>query len=126
MVDDFVRDDGQEVDWLVNLGTIIRKRQCKPRRIQPVAENANAGGFVSGNTSGSASGAPWAGEWGVQFAGNNTIPGGTVRSTVQHPRAVVGTFGAQHGSPSLVATDESSDKGFAAVIGGFGARKVTE
>ena len=123
MVDDFVRDDGQEVDWLVNLGTIMRS-DVAGSETNP--ENANAGGFVSGNTSGTASGAPWAGEWGVQFAGNNTIPGGTVRSTVQHPRAVVGTFGAQHGSPSLVATDESSDKGFAAVIGGFGARKVTE
>ena len=28
MVDDFVRDDGQEVDWLVNLGTIIRSNDA--------------------------------------------------------------------------------------------------
>ena len=119
-IDAFVRDDGQEVDWLVNLGTIIRSN------VAGHMSNMNAGGFVMGNTSGTASGAPWAGEWGVQFAGNNTIPGGTTRSTTLHPRAVVGTFGAQHGSPSLVAADESSDKGFAAVIGGFGARKVVE
>ena len=109
-VDEFVRSDGTEVDWLVNL-------------VSATNTVVDAGGFTAGNTSGNASGANWAGEWGVQYSGNNTIPGGTTRSPSLHPQAVVGTFGAQHGTPSLVATDESPDMGFAAVIGGFGARR---
>ena len=105
---DFMRDDEVEVDWLVNLGTVT-------------FATAAAGGFVAGNTSGSASGASWAGEWGVQLVGNGT-------NAAQHPSGVVGTFGAQHGSPMRLtdepATGEAvADQGFVGVIGGFGARK---
>ena len=76
---------------------------------------------MSGDTSGLASGVPWTGEWGVQFVGD-AVP------ATRHPTGVVGTFGAQHGLPTLL-TDEpapgelAADQGFVGVLGGFGARK---
>ena len=103
-ITDFVRDDSAVVDWVVMLDEVA------------LSNTTDDGGFVMEETSGSASGASWSGRWGVQLVGDGA-------ATTQHPSGVVGTFGAQHGMPSLVATDTSPDEGFAAVIGGFGARK---
>ena len=108
-ITDFVRDDGATVDWLVNLGMVT------------LSNSTDAGGFVAGDTAGSASGANWNGEWGVQLVGDGS-------DDEQHPTGVVGTFGAQHGSTARL-TDEPgtgeavADQGFVGVIGGFGARK---
>lgn len=103
-ISQFVRDDEAEVDWLVGL--------------DETAIGAAAGGFAAGTTSGSASGANWSGEWGFQLLGNvdNNRP-------LIPPTGVAGTFGAQHGTPALLATDDSPDAGFVGVVGGFGARR---
>ena len=114
-VRDFIRSDGVSVDWLVTLGQVELPTAATP------LTGAPGGGFVAGHTSGFASGAVWAGEWGVQLVGN----GGTGLET-KHPTGVIGTFGAQHGAPVRLTdtTDPAAaDAGFAAVIGGFGARK---
>ena len=107
-VRDFIRSDGVSVDWLVMLGQVTLPTQ-----------NTADGGFAAGDTSGFASGAVWAGEWGVQLVGDGI-------AAAQHPSGVIGTFGAQHGAPVRLTdtTDPAAaDAGFAAVIGGFGARK---
>ena len=133
MVTDFMRDDetAVEVDWVLTLGMINLDAVSGGDDPATAAEETDfgfnagvmpneAGGFVAGRTSGTASGAPWAGEWGVQFTGN----GGDAD---QHPGGVVGTFGAQHGSAELVSstlpTGAVPDSGFVGVIGGFGASK---
>ena len=129
MINNFVRDDGGAAEWVVELRTIdLGAREPTPsttddantvRLVHSSAIEA-PGGFAAGSTSGTASGAPWAGEWGVQFSGNGVNAG-------QHPSSVSGTFGAQTGSPVLLVTDVAAgavaDSGFVGVIGGFGARK---
>ena len=102
--------DDDEVDWMVSLGA--------------TAPTATNGGFptAAGATSGAASGVNWTGEWGFQLLGDG--PGVTDQHV--HPSSIVGTFGAQHGSPKVLtpsAANPAADAGFAAVIGGFGARK---
>ena len=111
-ITDFRRSDDVAVDWLVDLESVT-------------LDNAtNAGGFKAGTTSGLASGVLWTGEWGVQLVGD-AVP---ATLTTRHPTGVVGTFGAQHGAPTLL-TDEpapgelAADQGFVGVLGGFGARK---
>ena len=114
-VRDFIRSDGVSVDWLVTLGQVALPI------LTPDITGVFNGGFAAGDTSGFASGAVWEGEWGVQLVGN----GGT-RLETKHPTGVIGTFGAQHGAPVRLTdtTDPAAaDAGFAAVIGGFGARK---
>ena len=128
-ITDFVRSDGADVDWLVTLSANLDEVQGdNPATVDVETDfvlNAGIltevpGGFVEGATSGSASGANWRGEWGAQFTGNGA-------TATQHPSGIVGTFGAQHGTPSLLVTDVAAggvaDKGFVGVIGGFGARK---
>ena len=139
MITGFQRSDGVDADWVVNLrvldlgatadnntndtddanGQIFQTIIPSALSHQQEVSSPAAGGFTAGGTSGSASGASWSGEWGVQFVG----AGATDATSQQHPTGVVGTFGAQHGSPSLVATPTSPDEGFVGVIGGFGARK---
>jgi hypothetical protein len=129
MIKNFVRDDGETVDWVVelkaiNLGAMMLTPETDDAddamvAVQPSAMN-DAGGFAAGHSAGHASGVPLAGEWGVQFTGNGA-------DATQHPGGVAGTFGAQRGSPTLLTTDvakgEVPDAGFVGVIGGFGARK---
>ena len=132
MITDFDRDDDVEVDWVVSLRMLDLGASTTdadppvPTRIvgatNTTSDSINPGGFTAGATGGSASGAPWSGEWGVQFVGPAPRIG-TETTSDQHPNGVVGTFGAQRGMPSLVATDDSPDEGFVGVIGGFGARK---
>jgi hypothetical protein len=112
MITGFERSDGGDANWLVELDMI---------RIANSPAPANDGGFAGGDTMGHASGTPWDGAWGVQFTGNGPDVGA-------HPSGVVGTFGAEHGSPDrLVGADETApDTGFVGVIGGFGAKKVVE
>ena len=95
------------VDWLVNL--------------DPVDVGAVPGGHAAGKTGGTASGASWTGEWGFQLLGN--VVTAPVALPAIPPTGISGTFGAQHGTPRLVATDESPDEGFVGVIGGFGTRR---
>ena len=120
-ITDFERSDDASIDWEVKLDALDLTAVTDggfvvtPPANDPDGVVADADGD-SGTTSGHASGVQWAGEWGVQLAGN----GGA--EVTQHPTGVVGTFGAQHGTPSLVAKDDSPDKGFVGVIGGFGAR----
>ena len=106
MIKDFTRSDDTAADWVVELKT------------EAINVADDVGGFVEGDTAGTASGVPWSGEWGVQFVGGG---GPTPNATpTLHPTGVVGTFGAQRGSPEALA---SGDTGFVGVIGGFGARK---
>ena len=121
-ITDFERSDDASTDWEVKLDALDLTATTDGGFVvtNPVTGDPDgATGDVdgdSGTTSGHASGVQWAGEWGVQLAGN----GGA--QVTQHPTGVVGTFGAQAGTPSLVAKDDSPDKGFVGVIGGFGAR----
>ena len=130
-VTDFLRDDGVPVNWLVNLDVLDLGAIAVAGRagVDGIAGATNtaamsiaAGGFTAGTTSGSASGVPWTGEWGVQFAGDDAA------FAAKHPTGVVGTFGAQYGSPVRLRDEPASlarkvDLAFVTVIGGFGARK---
>jgi hypothetical protein len=129
-ITDFVRDDGVATDWTVGLGMLDFSAETGANLADGnadfdgmdgltntgVTSTSVAGAFTPGTTSGTASGASWAGEWGVQLVG----AGPTGATSLQHPTGVVGTFGAAGGSPEKLAT---GDAGFVGVIGGFGARK---
>jgi hypothetical protein len=131
-VTDFVRDDGVETDWMITLGMLDLSATADPGGGPDADGNDNfdgiagltntavtsgdPGAFTPGATSGTASGASWAGEWGMQLVG----AGPSSATRMQHPTGVVGTFGAAGGSPEKLAT---GDAGFVGVIGGFGARK---
>lgn len=122
-ITDFARSDGVPVDWLVNLGVLaLGAVDGIPSATNTAPPSPAAGGFTPGTTSGSASGVPWTGEWGVQFIGDDPV------FAAKHPTGVVGTFGAQYGSPTQptsepLAVKDFADHAFVAVIGGFGARK---
>ena len=139
-INNFVRSDGVSADWVVNLGVLDLGATADntpdtdntdpndfvdgiPSATNTAVTSAAAGAFTPGTTSGSASGASWNGEWGMQLVG----AGPDNASAAQHPNGIVGTFGAQHGSPARL-TDEPgtgetiADQGFVGVIGGFGAR----
>jgi hypothetical protein len=128
MIKDFVRNDGGDADWVVTLRTIDLGARIDDPTSGTAADVILAhpsaikhpGGFAAGATGGTASGAPWSGEWGMQFSGNGT-------DGTQHPGGVSGTFGAAAGSSSRLVSDVEeggvADAGFVGVIGGFGARK---
>ena len=113
MVHQFMKgDDTEAADWVVMLGSA------------DILTGAD-GGFNLGDTSGSASGAAWKGEWGFQLFGN------TADAPEAHPTGIAGTFGAQDGTPKQVVVEPTAakpvvDAGFVGVIGGFGATKTTE
>ena len=129
-ISDFVRDDGVETDWALTLGLLDYDAMENTEALADGNDNVDgvpgltnlglpsdaAGAFTAGATSGTASGAIWSGEWGVQLVGAGPSPA----TSEQHPTGVVGTFGAAGGSPEKLAT---GDAGFVGVIGGFGARK---
>ena len=122
-ITDFARSDGVPVNWLVDLGVLdLGEDDGTSSATNTAVASSAAGGFTPGTTSGSASGVPWTGEWGVQFIGDDPV------FAAKHPTGVVGTFGAQYGSPTQPTSEPPSVKDFAdhafvAVIGGFGARK---
>ena len=122
-ISNFLRSDGVLVNWLINLGTLaLGAVDGIPSATNTAVTSAAAGGFTPGTTSGNASGVPWVGEWGVQFVGDDAV------FSARHPTGVVGTFGAQYGSPVRLTGDppsikEFADLAFVAVIGAFGARK---
>ena len=116
-ITNFVRDDDVATDWLVNLGPALIGNVPVGTAVATIA------GYTTGRTTGTASGAAWTGNWGVQFLGDGPDAG----TVGLHPSGVVGTFGAQQGVATRL-TDEPgtgetiADQGFAAVVGGFGAR----
>ena len=122
-ITDFARSDGVPVNWLVRLGVLaLGAFDGIPSATNTGMASSTAGGFTAGTTSGSASGVPWTGEWGVQFIGDDPV------FAAKHPTGVVGTFGAQYGSPTQPTSEpppvkDFDDHAFVAVIGGFGARK---
>ena len=122
-VTDFARSDGVLVNWLVNLGVLdLGAADGMPPATNTAVPSSAAGGFTPGTTSGYASGVPWTGEWGVRFVGDDPV------FAAKHPTGVVGTFGAQYGSPALTTGEPHSirdyaDNAFVTVLGAFGARK---
>ena len=122
-ITDFVRSDGVSVNWLINLGALdLGAVDGVPSATNTAVPSTAAGGFTPGTTSGSASGVPWTGEWGVQFAGDDAL------HAARHPTGVVGTFGAQYDSPIEPTgvpptTRDVARQAFITVIGAFGARK---
>ena len=122
-ITEFARSDGVPVNWLINLDVLdLGAADGMPPATNTAAPSSAAGGFTPGTTSGYASGVPWTGEWGVQFVGDDAV------FAARHPTGVVGTFGAQYGSPMLLTGEPHSirdyaDHAFVTVLGAFGGRK---